>query len=477
MNKHLFLPLALVCVLFSCSDDSKDPEPEVPAEVSFVEPGASVSAYAGQTFDVKIKNFSTSKHVLSLNGVQLTAQVLPGSDYSIARVTTPPKVGSGRLVLTNGDQTQNGPAVNYVKQYYGVVIMSHLYHGTGLACLPNDRILVYDPEWSRLETMRFEGFSNDENGFTFATVRSDMDLRFDGPMYDYPLIGTQAKNGGVGMTVDRAGDLYFFQRTGDYQTHQLPERRNILTAPASAVTAGPLVAEFYHPETIQDEIGTVSDLESDSKGNLYAVLTKQKYIQKIANGVVTKFVGSTSTGTADGTGANAQFSLIQAIAIDGQDNLYVADSNRVRQITPAGVVTTLAGSTQAGSVDGTLSEARFNYIATLTAAPDGTLFLFDRGNKSVRIISADRTQVSTMRLVGVSQGDKSFEPGPYDYNLPMTIDSHGNVYLLQSAVDTEHGQIFHALVPEDNIPNNLFEGLVYGSSTNYVAGVKYAHED
>jgi len=72
----------------------------------------------------------------------------------------------------------------------------------------------------------------------------------------------------------------------------------------------------------------------------------------------------TVSGSADGTGSAARFSHPYAVAIDGSGNVYVADTYNftVRKITPAGVVTTLAGlAGNTGSIDGKGSGARFSY--------------------------------------------------------------------------------------------------------------------
>src|SRR5205085_975301 len=102
-----------------------------------------------------------------------------------------------------------------------------------------------------------------------------------------------------------------------------------------------------------------------SSGNVYVADTDNYTIRKITPaGVVTTLAGlAGSSGSDDGTGSAARFYGPSGVATDSSGNVYVADAGNqtIRKITPAGVVTTLAGlAGNNGSDDGTGSAARFN---------------------------------------------------------------------------------------------------------------------
>src|SRR4051812_27565774 len=85
-------------------------------------------------------------------------------------------------------------------------------------------------------------------------------------------------------------------------------------------------------------------------------------------------------GVVDGTGSDARFNFPQQLAVDAAGNIFVGDEgNRIiRKVTPGGVVTTFAGlAGEAGSVDGTGSAARFAHPNGLVFDGAGTLFVAD----------------------------------------------------------------------------------------------------
>ncbi len=97
-------------------------------------------------------------------------------------------------------------------------------------------------------------------------------------------------------------------------------------------------------------------------------------------------------GHVDGVGALARFSDPAGLAIDAQGNVLIADSANhcLRKLTPAGIVTTIAGRPgDAGSADGPGATARFDTPSAVAVAKDGTVFVSDTGNHTLRRIGRD----------------------------------------------------------------------------------------
>ena len=106
---------------------------------------------------------------------------------------------------------------------------------------------------------------------------------------------------------------------------------------------------------------------------------------------MTTLAGSAgATGSDDGTGSAARFNYPYSVAVDASGNVYVADTDNstIRKITPAGVVTTLAGSAGAtGSDDGTGSAARFNWPDGVAVDASGNVHVADTDNQTIRKIT------------------------------------------------------------------------------------------
>ncbi|MEB3220750.1 MAG: hypothetical protein VKS61_01600 [Candidatus Sericytochromatia bacterium] len=119
-------------------------------------------------------------------------------------------------------------------------------------------------------------------------------------------------------------------------------------------------------------------------------------------GAVSTFAGST-LGSADGAGASAQFNSPQGLAMDSSNNLYVADTgnHRLRALTQQGEVSTVAGSSS-GLQDGEGANARFNGPVAL-AAGEGSLLVADRENGRIRMVKTSNWAVSSLTLTLVAK--------------------------------------------------------------------------
>ena len=136
-------------------------------------------------------------------------------------------------------------------------------------------------------------------------------------------------------------------------------------------------------------------------------------------------------GFADGQGAAAKFNTPSGIALDGQGNLYVADTGNhaIRRISAQGQVTTLAGDGTPGFADGKGAQARFNGPMGVAVAADGRVYVADTWNDRIRVIATDGT-VSTLAggaLPGWEDGQGA--QARFDTPTDLTFDSHGNLWV------------------------------------------------
>jgi len=173
----------------------------------------------------------------------------------------------------------------------------------------------------------------------------------------------------------------------------------------------------------------------DAVGNLYVADTKNYIIRKITpGGVVTTFAGTArSIGSADGTGANASFWQPRGIAVDAVGNLYVADTNNyiIRKITPGGVVTTIAGTAgTSGSADGTGANASFSNPNGITVDSAGNLYVADTYNHAIRKVTPGGVVTTFAGTAGTSgSADGTGTNARFDLPYGITVDSAGNLYV------------------------------------------------
>ena len=179
---------------------------------------------------------------------------------------------------------------------------------------------------------------------------------------------------------------------------------------------------FADTPGLHDEDGVVRDSHGAS------------VIRKITPaGVVTKLAGPTFD-LNDGTGRAVEFKSPRGLAADRAGNVYVADSgnNAIRKITPAGVVTTLAGAAGLiGSDDGPPDHATFNAPLGLTVDAKGSVYVADTGNNTIRKITPAGEVTTVVGVPAVS----GFLPGklPGQLTAPVAVALSGTTLYITTA--------------------------------------------
>ncbi len=172
---------------------------------------------------------------------------------------------------------------------------------------------------------------------------------------------------------------------------------------------------------------TPFDLVSDKNGNLYITDFTTHVIRKLTPaGVLTTFAGTgQAAGYADGKLANAQFNKPVGIVIDAKsENLFVVDNGNhcIRIISIAsGTVATYAGFPQSGYMDGKGDIAQFNGPIGLAIDGAGNLYVGDTGNSRVRKIS---TSVVVSTLAANSAA--------FNGVTGVAVDGSNNIYVAEA---------------------------------------------
>ncbi|MBI3521048.1 MAG: T9SS type A sorting domain-containing protein [Bacteroidetes bacterium] len=278
-------------------------------------------------------------------------------------------------------------------------------------------------------------------------------------------IGTAASfNFPLGMCTDAAGNIYIADDANN-KIRKITPAGVVTTFAGSGVTGQ------------ADGVGTAASFNRpsgiciDAAGNFYVADEVNNKIRKItAAGVVTTLAGSGILGQTDGIGTAASFSYPgMGICADGAGNIYVTDQNKIRKITAAGVVTTLAGSGISGQTDGIGTAASFFAPRGICIDASGNLYVADSFNRRIRKITPAGV-VST--IAGSDDGyiDAIGTAAKFQWPLGICIDATGNLYVADGGNNSIRK--IQSVPQTPPVPNyNLPASMCLGTTANYQPAV------
>lgn len=238
--------------------------------------------------------------------------------------------------------------------------------------------------------------------------------------------GTQASfNVPQGMAIDALGNVYIVD-VYNHLIRKITPQGNVSTFAGSgkqgSTNGTGITASFNYP----------IDIAIDPSGNLFVSDSGNHKIRKITpSGIVTTFAGSGVQKFEDGTGIDASFNIPFGLVFDDKQNLFVVDSfnNRIRKITPLGVVTTIAGTGEKGSDDGNGINSSFNFPQGITIDLQNNLFIADVYNNKIRKITPG-LDVSTFAGTGVAgMKDGDIKDATFDGPADVSFDSFKNLII------------------------------------------------
>jgi len=408
------LAMAALCstlIFSSCKkDDSSAPVPEPSPTVTAISPSAGPK---NTVVTITGTNFGTNSVALKVyfNGMQGTVQTATATEIT---ATVPAGASTGAVKVEKNSAQVTGPVFTY--QGNGTVTtitvtgVTNFNLPSGIARDASGNLFVCDRDNHRIVKITTTGaasvFAGSTMGFTNGTGRAAQfnqpySITIDGSGNLY--VGDRANNAirkitpaGVVTTLAGNGAAGNADGTGSAATFNEP--LGVTVDPAGNVYVADYINNALRKVTPAGVVTTLAPITSlfgvvaDAAGNIYCAQYGQHIVSKYSStGVYSVIAGTNSGGTTDGIGTAARFNFPAGITVDASGNLYITETinHRIRKITSAGVVTTIAGNT-AGYADGIGSASLFNTpIAICGDFTSNFAYVVDFANNKIRKVNIE----------------------------------------------------------------------------------------
>jgi len=274
-------------------------------------------------------------------------------------------------------------------------------------------------------------------------------------------------NSPQGVVVDEQGHLYVTD-SGNHRIRTVALTEGGLGS-VDSVAGGSSAIFVDHHEGSKARFSSPSGIAIDARGTLYvADVNNHRIRQVVPTGETSTLAGSGAATWGDGTGAAASFNAPYGIAVDAEDNLYIADTSnhRIRKVDKEGEVTTFAGSGVAGWQDGKRETALFYAPRGIALDGEGNLYVADTFNHRIRKVDKEG-EVTTLAGSGVA-GSRDGQGAEAQFRNPqgMAIDAKGNLFV----ADTNNNRI-RKVTPEGNV--TTFAGSASGFADGLGVGALF----
>jgi len=376
----------------------------------------------------------TLTSIAPAKGLPNTAVTIVGTNFPTDLTQLLVSVGGINATIFSATATQLVVGVPFGAKTGTIVVTAY-----GTTTLTSSTFTVTSGTQSTFASSYFEHIGVDGNGNAYGDA--------NGLLYKATSVGvvstffnttTAGYKAVWGTVADAAGNVYIADRT----THNIIK---LTSAGVATVFAGNGTATFA------DGTGTAAGfvtgpfgLAIDASGNLYT--NDGARVRKITSGgVVTTLAGTGTAGYVDGAPGTALIGGSEGIAVDASGNVYIDDNKSVRKITPAGTVTTLAGSGTASLLDGQGKAAGFNAPQAMAVDAAGNVFIADNlygttalptttfairmVNQAGYVTSFIRNTYTTLAAVPLTVTNGVIGTATTNFPDGLAFDAAGNLYI------------------------------------------------